>query len=379
MSLLDLLKQKKYCTTWASSQYLTETFNMSEVPLSNNSLRQVIHASIGGSVIKIKLSNRCGDQPLQIREVHIAYSKEQGSGAIIPETDKVVTFKGKKEIIIPEGKEAYSDDITFEIEPMCELAVTIFFGNVPMKVTGHPGSRTNFYIEKGNALKEETFTHRKKAAHWYVLAAVEVLTENNKKAIVCFGDSITDGRGSTDDKQNRWTDIFLTRLYENKRTAGFAVINQGIGGTCVQGCGQERYDRDVLSLPGAKAVIVLYGINDIMYLNSDSDTIISIYKDLIAKAHKKGLKIFGGTLLPFGDNCEWNEKREEVRLAVNKWILENAGSPKGFDAAIDFAQAMKAGNEEKLRESNENDGLHPTVKGYEDMANAIPLSLFEEL
>lgn len=362
-----------FYTSWASSQYLTERFNMPEIKLTNTSVRQVIHTSIGGSKIRLRFSNRCGNRSLVLKSVHLAKSAGQGTGKIIAETDKTVTFNNKNTIKIKKGCEVYSDLIDFQFSELDELAITIFYGRVPSKVTGHPGSRTFTYFEKKNQVSKNTFSHENKTAHWYTIASLEVLSDYQKPVIVCFGDSITDGRGSTDDKQNRWTDNLSEKLQKNPETKNFAVINQGIGGTCIITNGTERFERDVLNQPGIKQIIMLYGVNDILFLKADANTIIDCYKKMIKKAHDSDIKVFGCTILPFGKNENYTPECESVRKEVNEWIIKTPSSDGGFDNHFDLAETMKdpSNNIALAPENDCGDGLHPSAKGYQVIADTI--------
>lgn len=381
----------KYCGTWASAQYSGEG-NMPDVSLNNKSIRQIVKTTIDGNYIRLKFSNQMGEKPLVIKEAHIAISAGQGTGKIKSETDTIITFNGKSETTIPAGEVNISDTIQFSLPELCEVAVTIAFGDLPKILTSHVGSRTFTYIENGNVCSKEIFTHENKTPHWFVLSAIDVVIPENsdKKLIVCLGDSITDGRGTTDDKQNRWTDIFAERLHQNSATKNLAVINQGIGGTCIGGkdfypkgpAGQSRFQRDVLDQPGIKGLIILYGVNDILFANASSDKIISIYKEIIQLVHEHGIKVFGGTILPFGKNSGWTEEKENVRKAVNGWILNTDSSDGGFDGKIDFAKAMEDPENKLYLNTNwnfEDDGLHPNAAGYNTMGNLINLDLFTNL
>lgn len=364
---------ESFYSTWACSQYLTEPFNMPEVSLANCSIRQIIHASIAGNKIRIKFSNRCGNGKLELQEVHIAKSAAQGSGKIIPETDTAVTFNGNSNVTIAGEDEVYSDVIDFTFDALDELSITIFYGQVPQQVTGHPGSRTMTFFNDGNHTADTDFPHEYKTAHWYTIASVDVLAAERKNVVVCFGDSITDGRGSTDDLQNRWTDNLAEALQNNEKTRNTAVINQGIGGTCVTTTGVERFKRDVLNQPGLSHIIMLYGINDIIYMHVTAETLINCYKKLIQIAHENNVKVYGGTLLPFGSNNDYTEELNQVRLEVNHWIKSTAACDGGFDAVFDFASSIKDSHDEnKLALENDcSDGLHPNPQGYKVIAETI--------
>lgn len=371
-------------TTWASSQYLTEDFNLPIKPLFNNSIRQIIPSSIAaekGEKIRLKLSNKCGKEALLIKGATIAISASQASGKIKKETLTKIPFNKKDSVLIPQESEVYSDFFEFSFPPLAELSITLYYGerqsngdDIKLTITGHPGSRTNSFFEEGNALEKEEFSHDSKVAHWYTIAAIEVESKIKRNLLVCFGDSITDGRGSTDDLQDRWTN-HLARLGEGK----FALVNQGIGGTCVSYHGVNRFESDVLNQEGLTHIIMLYGINDIIYLNSTAEAVIKVYKDLINKARNKNIKFYGSTILPFGNFSEYKEEKEKIRQEVNTWIRNTPKEDGGFDTYFDFDKLMKDKDNEKILAApfDCSDGLHPSAEGYKQMATAFnDLSLF---
>lgn len=371
--------EKTYCTSWSSSQYLTEEVNMPEVPLSSNSLRQIVHVSIGGELVRIKFSNRYGKSDLVIKAARIANSVRQGSGEIDPDTDTPITFGGEKGITIPPGGETYCDTFTYSLRDQSEVAVSIYFGDVPNELTGHAGSRTHSFIGSGNTIRDTKFSLKFRVTHWYILSAIEISSNPPLKTIVCYGDSITDGRGSTDDKQNRWTDHLAFQLSTHRATNNIGVVNAGIGATLVTTSGLERYTRDVLAVKGAAYVIVLYGINDIIFLNATAKEVTDAYKTLIKKGHKANKLVYGGTILPFKNSIFYSEEREEVRREVNDWIRKAKPKDGGFDKFFDFDQILRDPIDNSALDEYYDcgDGLHPSPEGYEMMVYAMDdLSVF---
>ena len=373
-------KEDTYSTTWASSQYLTESNNLPPISLSNNSIRQIVHISISSPTIRLRFSNRLGESDLEIKGVTIANSVSQGSGEVDTLTLTTVTFEGKEEVAIPAKTEIYSDPFYYPLKVQSEVAVSIYFGKMPEKLTSHAGSRTFSFIEKGNKIKNKKFTAQYKTAHWYVLSAIEVSSSPAKKVAVCFGDSITDGRGSTNDKQNRWTDVFSKRLYLNDRTMDVGVVNAGIGATLLLGEAQERFERDVLDIKGCTYIVVLYGVNDIIFSNAKTEDLINGYKTLIYKAHQNNKAIYGCTILPFGGMSQyWSEEKEKIRKEINEWIRKSGENKQGFDAYFDFDKITKDPDDETklLADCDSGDGIHPSPHGYVKMAEAIDnLKLF---
>ena len=373
--------ESTYFATWSSSQYLTENNNLPPISLSNNSIRQIVHVSVGGSTIRLKFSNRLGESELELKAVSLADSASQGSGEIVLNTLTQVTFNGEESVSIPPESEIYSDPFEYPLKEQSEVAISIFFRKMPSKLTSHAGSRTYSFIEEGNKINEQRFTDRRKTAHWYVISAIEVSSSPRKNVVVCFGDSITDGRGSTDDKQNRWTDVLAKKLNSYEKTKEVATVNAGIGATFVRKEAQERFERDVLDIKGATYIIVLYGINDIMFDNANAEQIIEAYKTLIDKAHKSNKYIFGATILPFGKNSNFNQNREKVRKEVNEWIRNAGKDEEGFDDFFDFDKVVRdPQNEQNLLNIYDSvDGLHPSAEGYKKMVDAIEgLDLFTQ-
>ena len=219
--------------TWASSQQLVEPHNMPPHPgLAYNTLRQVVRVSIGGELIRLKLSNEYGNGPLEIKAVHLAQAA--GAHRIKPETGLIITFNGEQAVTIPPGETVISDPMAYSLPSLTAVAITIHFGAVPSALTGHPGSRTTSYISTDSAVDPEWMRQPVPTEHWYVINGIDVAAGNpNSAAVVVIGDSITDGRGSTTDRHNRWPDILAERLQANEATAHIGVLNHGIGGNAV--------------------------------------------------------------------------------------------------------------------------------------------------
>lgn len=375
-AMTSLKNKKAYCGTWASAQYLTEEGNMPAIPLAHYTLRQIIHTSVAGDTIRLLFSNACGEKEIEMQSVHVALSI--GGSKIDKTTDTIVTFNGSESVTILPGKELFSDTISFKLPAVTNVAVSIYFTSVPEKLTGHPGSRTTSFVQLGNMVSEPRISVISSLEHWYVLSGIDVLSDDNLKSVVCFGDSITDGRGTTTDAQNRWTDILAARLQNNESTKKISVLNEGIGGTLVSGSGVQRFKKDALDQRGVSYILMLYGVNDILYANATAASIISVYKKLIAQAHKATVLIYGCTILPFGKCNDYTEKREAVRKEVNDWIRTTSAADGGFDACIDFDTVMRdpANEQNTLAAYNCGDGLHPSPAGYQKMAEAIDLSLF---
>ncbi|ORX76934.1 lipolytic enzyme, G-D-S-L family [Anaeromyces robustus] len=373
-----------YTGTWSASQYFNG--DLPDIDLQNNTLRQFLRVSIPGEEIRFHFSNLYGKEELELKSVHVAKSGGQGTGKILVDTDTEITFNGKSAVTIPAYSEVISDTLPFAISTFDELAITIYYGKIPEDFTGHAGSRTRSFIELGNAVSKETFTDEHSFVRWYTIAAIDVV-DNEKKyeALLCYGDSITDGRGSTNDKQNRWPDVLAEKLQSNPATQHIAVLNGGIGATTLYGestpkspTGLGRFEKDVAEQTNVKYMIVLYGVNDILFNGIDAKTLINAYKELIKKAHAIGITIYGSPILPFKTQADYTEEKNEVKETVNAWIKNTPASEGGFDAVIDLASVVADPNDEMVFNPDlcDNDGLHPNYLGHNAMGNVADLSLF---
>ena len=371
-----------YFTTWATALYEIGRPEIDvELDFTNKTLRQIVHISASGNYIRLKLSNRIGKTNLEIKEVSIADSLSQGSGEIDLKTLKTLNFNGEKNIIISPGEEIYSDTIFYPLKTLSEISISIYLGKIPKNLTGHLKSRTFSFIEEGNKIYNQKISKINKFPHWYFISSIEVNSNPIKKTIVCFGDSITDGTGTTNDRQNRWPDLLSTKLNLNKNTYNFAVINKGIGGTSLTTEGIERYSYDVLEIKGISHIIMLYGVNDINALNLNSSDVIDTYKKVIKTAHNNNIFIYAGTIMPYGNYFLWTEQKEKYRKEVNFWIKNTKKEEGGFDGFFDFDEFVKdPKNPEKMLSKYDNgDGIHPSPEGYRRMVQAIEnVDIFNE-
>lgn len=375
---------QKWVGTWATAPQLVEPHNLPPQPgLSENSLRQIVQVSVGGKKIRVKLSNEHSKSALEIKSVEIALAHDAGASPdIYRETTKLLSFNGKQGLLIEPGAIVTSDPIKFKMGDRANVAITIHYGHCDNKiVTGHPGSRTTSYLAEGNT---SDFSTAQKIDHWYTICGIDVVGKKSSRAVAILGNSITDGRGSTTNHQNRWADNFSRYLLKNKHTRDVAVLNLGIGGNCVlRGglgpCANKRYKRDIIEQAGVKYVIVFEGINDLGGSRNGEQTakeLIESYKTMIAEAHAKGLKIYGATITPFKGNNYYTPDHEKARATVNEWIRTSGQ----FDAVIDFDKIMRdPENPEALhpRFLFENDWLHPNADGYVLMGESVDLKLFE--
>jgi lysophospholipase L1-like esterase len=353
---------------------------------NNQTLRQVVHASIGGSRARVVLSNTFGSAPLLIGAARIALRDKDA--AIVPKSDRPLTFGGAAEATIPAGAVLVSDPVTLTIPPLSDLIVDIYLpgdtaaSTSPLTTHG-AAHQTNYISQSGNHVGEADLPVMTTTGAWFFLARVEVTAPAQTGAVAVLGDSITDGSASTDNMNQRWADHLARRLMAASSPVKMGVLNLGIGGNRIlsDGAGQSalaRFDRDVVAQSGVTHLIVMEGINDIGRDVGPEDVIAGL-KQLIERAHAHGLKIYGGTMTPLegvtGNFANYfAPKNEATRVAVNQWIRTS----RAYDAVIDFDAALRDPNRPtQLRaEWASMDHLHPNDAGYAAMANAVDLSLF---
>jgi lysophospholipase L1-like esterase len=385
--------QTRWTGSWAASQQLVEPSNaLDPADLRDLTLRQIVHLSLGGNEIRLRLSNRFGTTPLHVTAVHVARPLSSTSGKIAPASDKELTFSGSSEVTIPAHADYLSDPVSFPATALSDVAITLHIDVPPDEQTGHPGSRATSYLAHGDLVSALDLPGAKTVDHWYFIAGIDVLAPPEARAVVVLGDSITDGRGATTNGNNRWTDVLAQRLQSQPSTRNLAVLNQGIGGNrlLTDGLGPNalaRFDHDVIAQPGVRYLIVLEGINDIGMLAHTGEVprtehdalvrrIIGAYEQMIARAHPQSIKVIGATVMPFmGSNFYHPGPASEAdRQAVNEWIR----APGHFDAMIDFDKVTRDPEhpERLLPAFDSGDHLHPSPAGYAAMAQAVPLSLF---
>ncbi len=374
---------RKWVGTWSTAPQLVEPGNMPPAPgLNNNSLRQVIRVSIGGDTLRVRFSNEFSTNAVTMNSVQIAASS--GGHTIDVATNKELTFNGTSAVTMNAGTTVTADPIAFTLTPRMDVAITIYYGQTSATVTGHPGSRTTSYILAGNTTTTTDFTGSVTTDHWYNINGIDLLAPETAACVAILGNSITDGRGSTTNLQNRWPDIFSESLLRDSSTQQVGVLNMGIGGNSVLSgglgpTGVSRYDRDILQQHGVRWAIVFEGVNDIGGVHSAAaattiaNGLIDAYQQMIDKAHAHDITIYGGTIMPFKGNGYYNEYSESCRLTVNQWIRTEGN----FDAYIDFDKTMRDPQDStRLVSSYQNDGLHPDSAGHRTMGESIDLSLF---
>ena len=356
--------------------------------VNNQTLRQIVHTSIGGSSVRVVLSNAYGSAPLTIGAAHVSLRDKDSS--IGPASDRLLTFSGRSSFTIPAYALMYSDPVSLTLPQMADLAIDLYLpGNTdtPAPLTMHAAAfQTNYVSETGNYVGATKLPTVATMRNWFVIYRVEVQAPESVGGLVTFGDSITDGRASTPDANHRWPDDLVRRMFSQSSPIKIGLMNAGIAGNRVlsEGAYQAgnnalaRFERDALSQPGVTHIVVMEGINDIGNARTNptptAEDIIAGYKQLIDQAHSKGIRIYGATMTPFYGAAYYTEVGEAKRQAVNQWIRTS----KAFDAVIDFDAATRDPNDSKkfLAAYDSCDHLHPNDAGYQAMAAAIDLALF---
>jgi lysophospholipase L1-like esterase len=390
------MAQEKWVATWAASPQaprLPQGRAGGPAPqtppgFNNQTVRMVVRTSIGGRRARVQLSNAFGTAPLKIGAAHVALHGMES--AIVPGSDHALTFSGKAAFTIPPGAEMISDPVDLEIPRLADLTISVYVpGEVPAPTTHGTGLHTT-YVSKatGDLTGAASFADAAKSQAWYFISSVDVMAPAATGVIVAFGDSITDGATSTPDTDSSWPSQLAKRMSTGKTTANLAIVNEGISGNRVlsDGAGVSalaRFDRDVLAQPGVKFLIVMEGINDIGLGARPAagaepltvDDLIAAHKQMIERAHMRGIKAIGATLTPFQGAAYYSEEGEKIRMALNQWIRTG----KAYDAVIDFdAAAQDPENPKQIRPAfNIRDHLHPNDAGYKAMADAVDLSIFK--
>ena len=363
--------------TWATApQTVVKSFMPYNNCMTNRSVRQVVKISIGGDVIRLKLSNIYSMQPVEIRSIYIAHAKD--SSDIDAKTAQYFKFGNSYKTVIPAGKQIVSNALKFKLRNLERVAITINYTSAPEIPTVHMGSRTTSYIMKGVTNAHSNFEKAFRENHWYNISGIDVYTiSNNMSAIAIIGNSITDGKCSTDNAQNRWPDVMSEMLQLKHKITNQGVLNLGIGNNRVTVPGgfgalaKERFDRDILMQSGVKKVVIFEGVNDIGAARSGSSEtvarqVIESIQGMVKKAKARKMKVYLGTITPFKGAGYYTHFHEAARLYVNDWIRSQA---KNVDGILDFAKLLQDPNDDRRmkREYASNDWLHPNPTGYKAM------------
>ncbi len=358
---------------------------------SGQTLREIVHVSIGGSLVRIVLTNEFGVEPLTIAAAHIALRPggiTAGSEVQLTSAN-ALTFNGQPSVIIPPGVAVLSDPVALKLPALSDLAISLYVPAQPLtSITQHgAGYQTNYAVD-GNHVGDKTLDDPRTFFSWRFVKEVDVMAPASSAAVVTLGDSITDGTASPRDANARWPNVLAARLQSNKKTAGIAVLNEGIGGNRLLNdvtgpSALSRFDRDVLSHPGVRYLIILEGINDIgrtAQPNKPGDPITTpqlllALQQLIDRAHAHGIKVYGATLTPFVGARYATPEGEVMRQAENAFIRSGK-----FDAILDFDKATQdpAHPAALLPANDSGDHLHPKAEGYKAMGNSIDLKLFSK-
>lgn len=434
-------KGERWLSTWSTSVQIPEPQNsLTAADMTDTTIRQIVHLSIGGTTVRVHLSNAFGTRPLHLFSVHIAKSADLATSKIDPITDKALTFNGAPDVIIPPGAQYISDPIAFPAAKLSDVALTIHFDQAPMSETGHPGSRATTYIVSGDHVSDAEFPGPMIAAqtmpppprpqrpgaaagqgpavapatppvaiapampsadatpvvapagtrtieHWYTISGIDVIAPEKDFVVVAIGDSITDGHATTTNGNNRWTDVMNNKLQASPATSHIAVVNAGIGGNhlLTDGLGPNvlaRLDRD-MDQAGVRYLIVFEAVNDLGGRFSTPEQhaalvarIIGAYRQIIERAHAQGLTVIGATITPDGGS-QYN-RTGAAGDADRLAVNEWIKAPGHFDEVMDFASAIAdpADPSRMAAAYDSGDHLHPGVAGYKVLGELFTPSTF---
>jgi len=388
----------EWVQTWAAAP-LPPSPAMGPLPatpaFANQTIRQTVRVSVGGSRLRLRLSNEYGTKPLAIGAVRVALVDEKGN--IRPGTERSVLFSGKPTASVPAGAPYLSDPISLPVGALSSLSISLYLPEDTGQCTCHATGMQNAFVSAPGDFTDKAFTPASTIQFRAFLSGVDIETPRTGRAVVVFGDSISDGVGSTVDANKRWPDVLANRL--NAKGGGWGVVNMGISGNRVlgDGAGQSalaRFDRDVLSIPGVKTVILFEGVNDlgISYgkfegplaelfksLASGSkvtaESMIAGYRQLIARAHGRGLKVLVATITPYRGAAYYSEEGESIRQAINTWIRTGGEA----DGVLDFDAVIRdPAKPNQIKEGfHPGDYLHGSDAAYAAMGASIDLSLFK--
>lgn len=356
--------------------------------LSDQTVRQVARLSLGGSRVRVVLSNQYGKTPLVIGAAQLGLNARGAS--LVPGSGRALKFGGRAAVSVPAGASVRSDPVDLAPAPLSRIAVSLYFPQPTTPATFHWEALQTAFVVKGNRVAAERLLTRHTLRARVFLSRIEVENPAARGAVVAFGDSITDGSATTPDRDRRWTDGLAERLAPR----GVAVLNAGIAGARLLGDGMgsrtaDRFARDALEPPGVKSVVVLLGINDIGWPGTSlapheapvtAEALIAGYRELIIQARRQRVRIVGGTLLPFEGALSgtpqrgyYSARKEAVRQAVNRWIRTSGE----FDAVVDFDALLRDPQHPTRlkREYDCGDHLHPNDRGHAALARGLEPAL----
>jgi lysophospholipase L1-like esterase len=386
--------RSRWVHTWTAMPQLTEPHNLPPAPftgtdsvLVDTTLRQTLRTTVGGRQLRVRYSNAFGgaDLPITAAAVALPVGGQAGVSGIRPGSSVPLTFGGQRSVVVPVGAQMVSDPVNLPVAAAANLTVTTYLaaGQATTDLTSHPGSRTTSWLVNGDRHAETELAGATPADHWYLISGVEV-TAAGVAGLVILGDSLTDGRGSTTNGNDRWPDQLFARL----KGRDIAVLNQAAGGNRVlrDGLGPNalaRFDRDVLAVTGAAWLLVFEGVNDIGTAEASTAgqnrvvaELLNAYRQIVVRAHAQDLLVYGATLTPFGGNIYDDPAglREQARQTVNRAIRGGL-----FDAYVDFDAAVRDPSEpRRIADAyNVGDHLHLNPAGYAALAAAVPRRLLE--
>ncbi len=381
--LLAKPEATKWVGTWASAPLVDAHAKPAEAVLTGATLREVVHVSIGGDMVRVRFTNLYGTSPLLIGAAEIAQTLKGAD--IVAGTGKALTFHGVPSVSIPAGALVVSDPIPFKFAPLSDVTVSFYLPSPSGPVTEHELGNATSYHANGNVVSSASLDAPTTLTSWEYLNGIDTLAPAAAGAVITIGDSITDGAKSTRDANQRWPDELARRLQADPKYRNLAVLNEGISGNQIlrDGAGPNalaRFDRDVIAQNGVKYLLILEGINDIGRLHNAPDSgltaadLIAAFNQMIVRAHAHGIAVIGCTLTPYHGAGYSTDNGEAIRKAVNDWI-RTGGS---FDGVVDFDAAVRDPNhpDSFLPADDPGDHLHPNDAGYKAMGDAIDLKLF---
>ena len=381
--LLAKPEAAKWVGTWASAPLVDAHAKPAEAVLTGATLREVVHVSIGGEMVRVRFTNLYGTSPLVIGAAEIAQTLKGAD--IVAGTGKALTFHGAPSVSIPAGALVVSDPIPFKFAPLSDVTVSFYLPSPSGPVTEHELGNATSYHASGNVVSSASLDAPTTLTSWEYLNGIDTLAPAAASAVVTIGDSITDGAKSTRDTNQRWPDELARRLQADPKYRNLSVLNEGISGNQIlrDGAGPNalaRFDRDVIAQSGAKYLLILEGINDIGRLHNTPDSglaaadLIAAMNQMIVRAHAHGIAVFGCTLTPYHGAGYSTDNGEAIRKAVNDWIRTGGA----FDGVVDFEAVVRDPNhpDSFLPANDPGDHLHPNDAGYKAMGDSIDLKLF---
>jgi lysophospholipase L1-like esterase len=381
---MESVATETWVDSWAAS-FLSTKVNgtvQSTPSFNNQTFRLNVFSKLGGTRVRVKLTNKFATNTLTIGAVHIALRSTNNS--IVAASDRTLKFNGLAGVTLAPGAEIWSDSVTLTIAQHVTVAISLYIPGSFKPTTFHPtGLHTSYISKSGNYTASTTLplaTFSNSTTEVLMVSGLRVWAPVTSKVAIAFGNSITDGAGATNNANGNWPDVLSNRITTLPSGAPFAVINMGIGSNRVVSSdnagpsGVHRFADDVLARPNVGYLILLEGINDISYEHASATTITDAYATMIAQAHAMGIKVYGATLLPIGNSTKYTTANEATRQAVNAWIR----TPGNFDAVLDFEGVVKdpATNPLRIKAAWTGDYVHPNAAGYSAIGNSIPVNLF---